>query len=779
MVSRRLRTLAAAAAAVLLLVSTGRADMTISSDYQSDAAVFNSYQFSISTDLPHATTPVTLSITRPFIRGGGLTVAGWSVATTTVDHKLIISTRGGNIVNSAFIITGLLPTGANAEISNYQGTSTAARPMFDFSAMYFTNNVTLSLSNVYVTYTNEAATQNAIEVGGSLVGSNFGLYSALSISAMSTFGGECVVHLAGRQFASPITMTEYSVISLESVRTCELRTGVLCARNSFDLGSNSMIRVTKINAQACASSPSPSVFPVATFVVESGSIRLSGSSAIVLSDISMPATSSILETVEIGGGGSGSQRPSLELSLSGGSMFSVMNIAAKDFSTTYGSGIPQTQVNSIIYAGGWVLNGVSVSIYQNYGLGGTTPLTSTGAIPATGLCEPYSCLPSNTLSSTSTPPCSCICSDSSFGDNCLSKPLTVGRECSDSNCIKCTAGINVCEECRDGYFLRSNTCHRNLCNVPNCRQCNENNAADCTLCAMGFGKNGQGGCHACTDPACTECNNDPGVCTQCIDGSTLDTTTNKCSSVGDCLVAHCTQCVAGNPVSCSTCESEWAVLSNGQCGRCSDANCQSCDSSLEKCRQCKPGYTLTSYGTCSPGGTCNVVNCAACTASDPNTCDRCITGYVVNSVTGQCVTRGTCSVAKCLRCAADSPTTCIECDSGYSPDSTTGTCVATQANCPIANCNYCDSTGSFCESCRAGYSVTATGRCASSNSCLVYYCTRCVVGDRAKCSICWNGYGLTTLSTCVKMRPPNAAGNPVSLLAAALTVLVSAIVFAA
>ena len=55
--------------------------------------------------------------------------------------------------------------------------------------------------------------------------------------------------------------------------------------------------------------------------------------------------------------------------------------------------------------------------------------------------------------------------------------------CYDSSCALCTtglAGLNICEQCKEGYLLSNNDCN---CNINNCEQC----AIDgCKKCKTGY-----------------------------------------------------------------------------------------------------------------------------------------------------------------------------------------------------------------------------------------------------------------------------------------------------
>ena len=162
----------------------------------------------------------------------------------------------------------------------------------------------------------------------------------------------------------------------------------------------------------------------------------------------------------------------------------------------------------------------------------------------------------------------------------------------DQLCAKCQN--SVCAFCWHG-FIANGTCAGNRLDVINCLSYSYDGF--CQLCATGYYPNQVGQCIAITQANC---------------------------AVYD-LIQTCTSCNDTIRVNNGTCASTNAM--------CSTTNCQHCDS-LDICRRCKPGYSLTSAGLCV-----QAVNTADnCDLRTDSGCARCMYGYYDNN--GSCVRSG-------------------------------------------------------------------------------------------------------------------------------------------
>ena len=232
--------------------------------------------------------------------------------------------------------------------------------------------------------------------------------------------------------------------------------------------------------------------------------------------------------------------------------------------------------------------------------------------------------------------------------------------CSFSSCALCTnglAGLNICEQCKDGYYNYEKNCH---CIVDNCELCAEDG---CKKCISGYFynetakeciKQNDEEKIQCYDPFCDGCfSEEKGACEYCKEGFylkkgeclnlTLPTNGNcpnnyykdgnycyeKCSGVNcnfwifpglslcpdnDCLVCEwyvlkiisscdnsdkcstlegCLNCITNNE--CLICQQGYYLL-EGECKRCSEG-CSIC-SSENNCEYCMSGYELTLSKTC-------------------------------------------------------------------------------------------------------------------------------------------------------------------------------------
>ena len=95
--------------------------------------------------------------------------------------------------------------------------------------------------------------------------------------------------------------------------------------------------------------------------------------------------------------------------------------------------------------------------------------------------------------------------------------------CSDSSCALCTtglAGLNICEQCKEGYINENNNCK---CAINNCDQCSIDG---CKKCQTGYYYNEtlkecikDENIIKCFDPCCDTCiSEEDGACEICKSG---------------------------------------------------------------------------------------------------------------------------------------------------------------------------------------------------------------------------------------------------------------------
>jgi hypothetical protein len=217
----------------------------------------------------------------------------------------------------------------------------------------------------------------------------------------------------------------------------------------------------------------------------------------------------------------------------------------------------------------------------------------------------------------------------------------------EHNCLKCETSINVCTECRSGWWL-----------IDGC----------CTECYDGFSKhtlNSVETCVRCLDINCKACGSN-GVCSECkpsyylkSDNScSLCTDTNFAKTVSSSNIALCTSCsisgcsecilnIAANTFTCADCDGSNFVQYSTKtfCIACTTTDTQTqignycyesndCTTNCKKCATattcsiCASNYYLTSSNQCLPCSS----NCVTCSAN-VGSCTKCVnTHYIFGGV---------------------------------------------------------------------------------------------------------------------------------------------------
>lgn len=354
------------------------------------------------------------------------------------------------------------------------------------------------------------------------------------------------------------------------------------------------------------------------------------------------------------------------------------------------------------------------------------------------------------------------------GNNCDRCPITCAT-CTDvNNCTSCATRFmlngGLCTgACNEGQVNVNGVCRN--CSDANCRVC-ETNLTRCTTCRTGFNLlanfNPDGSIQSTTCvstcPATRYATN--GTCAACISNCDVCTDNMQCLRCSRNFVLKNGRCQA-------TCDTYFTDR-NGICTRCTNPNCQQCDSlTLSICRRCDSTFFLRNFecvndcgnsyyststpssgNVCQPCGTncsscrdnltCTLCNdffflqgtiCTPCmnncrTCRDIYNCDVCANGLVRQA--GNCVT--SCSPGFTLN-----NNQCLPC-----LDSNCATCDPIQTNV----CVLCKSPfvlqGQNCSvSCVGGFTANNLGVCVP---CSDSNCSQCNLNN--VCSICKAGYFL-------------------------------------
>ncbi|XP_050340571.1 major surface-labeled trophozoite antigen 417-like [Bactrocera neohumeralis] len=741
-------------AAVALLATLVVADTELTKSYSLSGATYSSFTYTISENIPRQREPVDVILSASNVTGGGLVLMGWTDNSEEGMYAFTMSMTNFFLDDSTFIVRDGIPADGILTIQSLQAINAASQVSpFDFSALYFTHNLTLSITNTFIMMEEESANLPIIVAGSSTSsgsGSAFDYYTAVQIASLRSTGGSYVLQLSGSTSAQEFTtITNHALVSLSDVYSCGLQSGVVALGQPLALSGNSYFRLRDVVVDACTESQTDdaTLYRVAPVVldVQGGSITVGLQSLFVLQDI-VARSSTMFQ---------GTSSSSTQLALGQSSTVSIINITASSLCTTCLSGLPTSRDDSSrLYASDWTLGGASTTDYTAAGLGGATALNSAGRDSSGNCGSPY-CLPANTIGAPNSA-CQCTCNINSFLPACQDKQdvSTTTNTCSDANCVTCIISPNFCDKCRIGFVYNASSakCVRAPCAVTNCAQCAPANTNQCKQCSDGYAVVNEQ-CEPCTDTACLDCSANIGVCTKCLAGYSLVNGTCVATSTL-CSVPHCAECKDNAYTQCEQCSDGYHLTSAATCTACTESNCVQCTASADTCEACKSGYNLTSYGTCSPGP-CKVSYCKYCSASNETQCTECIDGYIVNSENGQCVTTGTCVVPHCTKCQVASPNVCTTCASGYDLNTTTGQCVAVEPTCSDENCLTCITSPNVCDKCRIGFVYDASSAKCVRAPCAVTNCAQCAPASSNQCEQCSDGYHLTSAATCTACTESN------------------------
>lgn len=191
-----------------------------------------------------------------------------------------------------------------------------------------------------------------------------------------------------------------------------------------------------------------------------------------------------------------------------------------------------------------------------------------------------------------------------------------------------------------------------------------------------------------------------------------------------------------------------------------DPGCKECSASNpELCSFCMTGYYLNQNSYCVP---CAISSsCAYCSSSNPSLCLSCFPGYFLNnnSVCVQCA-------SPCTACANATATLCTGCAIGYVLISSNHTCVLPSAltafgtaatNCAnsVLTTNSDGSQTLSCNLCLPGFGLTPAG-CAP----CIQGCQICNQYSLTGCITCSPGFMLTEQNLCVACEPHCLSCSP-------------------
>jgi len=298
-----------------------------------------------------------------------------------------------------------------------------------------------------------------------------------------------------------------------------------------------------------------------------------------------------------------------------------------------------------------------------------------------------------------------------FGDDC--------KLCTKAYCVTCE------KSCSTGQYAESKTC--------TCKSCSEHDKIKNSPLASE--------CVSCNNDGCNACNNEGNKEGLYYIIDEKGENTHICNACGDASKYYCDGIKRYDKSQCSAPENSGYVCINGIKQPCSliyGNTCSTCNPT--KCLTCAAYYHLNSKGICvsCPGG---CMTCNACNRQDTcNTCEKCYASYYL--LNNQCVacTTGSSKIDNCEFCTGGNyygtsvanPNKCETCKAGYVLNSAKTACSA----CNIPNCYSCKDKVSplKCDNCNGGYFVNSSGTCTTCTSKFGSDCLSCNLSQCLSCA---------------------------------------------
>ena len=349
-------------------------------------------------------------------------------------------------------------------------------------------------------------------------------------------------------------------------------------------------------------------------------------------------------------------------------------------------------------------------------------------------------------------------------------PNTNNCDKCDATCLKCLQSPTNCQECVKGYVLQNQTCVNNClvgwvsvnsvckkCETIDCDDCNID-LKTCIKCSQGRVLFTENNVTKCKDTCPSQYYNNQAICNPCISNCEI------CASN-----TNCNKCLNNFVIQSGKCQdrcNKFYVERNGQCFKCNDPNCVTCDQlTLDTCKRCDENYVLKNnqcIADCGSGffkfaieeknNVCQPCSskCESCTSATK--CDKCMTGAylknnecVVDCGPGWVIKSNTkcvqCTSPTCLTCDSNNPDKCIICNSQtYLKD---GICVNSCGD------KYYGSNKSTCIPC----TDTACVKCSPESKCLICGPSKFLLNGECKDS-CPTGWIPDNSSVCIQCTDP-------------------------
>ena len=255
-------------------------------------------------------------------------------------------------------------------------------------------------------------------------------------------------------------------------------------------------------------------------------------------------------------------------------------------------------------------------------------------------------------------------------------------------------GLNICQECEEGYYLSNGQCIECTQGCASCKFDGEDNNLKCLKCIneKEYRLSNNFNCESCKSSLnnCNECHFDEDSqpkCDECLEGYYLDASNNCLECSYQYITGgRCYKCSSDSKLENCYCDSGYVLVDNS-CKSCL-GNCDRCEfnQNSPKCLKCLKGYYLNSERKCEP---CQN-GCQYCELDNTNKqkCLACSNNQILTD-DNQCLY----PPDNCLDYKYDSTNKkmiCVSCDSNYVLDPETKQCKSCYSISELGQgCNAC------------------------------------------------------------------------------------------
>lgn len=456
------------------------------------------------------------------LTNGAYTMQGRSTAFTETGRVATASVLVDNISvsNGYFVINRYFPQGSSVTLSRIHGTVAANTPLLDASAFSFVS-IVITLRNCNVQWPAVETVMNTqvlVHTPPLLTTT-----SALFVLNSAATSASAVVALPGVRSGNGLVVDTHSLIAIDYTNCSGCANGLLHTQEAMLVArSGSLLRVSR-----SIITDVPTGTALIDLATSTNGVVLFANSLLLVENVTLPLCSVFRAgTVTTEQRSSAVLRyvtaNSLGASLDAGASYKLLTLS-QNAGAALSSAVPiavsecaaacvlpatldascscvctaqaeeQRYMNLCTY-----VRDAALQLYPDTCAAGCASCTSAAAGSCTvcregytlsgGVCyqRPVGC-PVNCAQCTATG----VCQECASGYALSTTKACVA--CRASNCKTCTASVDTCSACRDGYSMIGGTCQQS-CLVERCSSCLPSNNARCLTCENGYETNRAGTC---------------------------------------------------------------------------------------------------------------------------------------------------------------------------------------------------------------------------------------------------------------------------------------------